>query len=188
MTSRRPSSTPSRSATRRVSAISDSGIPNSRSIRCSIWPAPFSAAFIASVATAVPHIGCSSRGGPGSTTTVGRSRSAGGGTTSPGAVPTGSSTVAPSGTVACLRLPSRTASMSTFGKRLASGRRISAMRSSTAGSSVISRPWKRPTTSAVRSSAVGPSPPLVITRSSPRAAMKESASCMSSGRSPTIVV
>ena len=143
---------------------------------------------MASVATAVPHIGCSSRGGPGSTTIVGPSRPSGGGTTNPGAVPTGSSTVAPSGTIACLRFPARTASMSMSGKRLASGRRISAIRSSTAGSSFISRSWKRPTTSAVRSSAVGPSPPLVITRSNPRAAMKASASCMSWGRSPTIVV
>ena len=69
------------------------------------------------MATAVAHIGCSSRGGPGSTTIVGPSRPSGGGTTSPGAVPTGSSTVAPSGTIACLRFPARTASMSMSGKR-----------------------------------------------------------------------
>ena len=36
------------------------------------------------------------------------------------------------------------------------------MRSSSASSSTISRPAKPATTSAVRSSAVGPSPPLVI--------------------------
>ena len=68
-----------------------------------------------------------------------------------------------------------------------SGRRISAMRSSSASSSTISRPWNSPTTSAVRSSAVGPRPPLVTTRSSPWAAMKRSAASMSSRRSPTIV-
>ena len=50
-------------------------------------------------ATAVLHIGCSSRGGPGSTTTVGVP-----GMTTPGAVPTGSMTCAPAGTIACLRL------------------------------------------------------------------------------------
>ncbi len=79
------------------------------------------------------HIGCSSRGGPGSTTTVGPgagwaprsppralAASGDGATTSPGAVPTGSSTVAPRGIVACLRLPARTASRSRLGKRVAS--------------------------------------------------------------------
>ena len=63
----------------------------------------------ASVSTAAAHIGRSSPGGPGSTTTSGPAPSAGG-TTSPGAVPTGSRIVAPSGTIACLRLPARIAS------------------------------------------------------------------------------
>ena len=45
--------------------------------------------------------------------------------------------------------------------------RMSAIRSSSASSSTISRPWNRPTTSAVRSSAVGPRPPLVMIRSTP---------------------
>ncbi len=40
-----------------VSAISDSGMPNSRSVRCSYVVAPPSAAFSASVATACCHIG-----------------------------------------------------------------------------------------------------------------------------------
>ena len=41
------------------------------------------------------------------------------------------------------------------------------MRPSSASSRTISRPWKRPTTSAVRSSAVGPRPPLVTITSTP---------------------
>ena len=72
-----------------------------------------------------------------------------GGTTSPGAVPTGSSTVAPAGIVACLRLAARIASRSRFGQRVISGLTISAIRSESASSSTISRPWNLPTTSAV---------------------------------------
>ena len=101
-------------------------------------------------ATAVRHIGWSSRGGPGSTTTVGAP-----GTTTPGAVPTGSITCAPSGTIACLRLAARTASKSRSGKRAISGR-ISAIFSSSSASSTSSRPLNRATTSTVISSAVGP--------------------------------
>ena len=41
------------------------------------------------------------------------------------------------------------------------------MRSSSASSSTIGRPGESATTAAVRSSAVGPSPPLVMIRSSP---------------------
>ncbi len=52
------------------------------------------------MAIAAGHIGWSSRGGPGRTT---KTRSPAG-TTKPGAVPTGSSAIAPSGTIACLRL------------------------------------------------------------------------------------
>ena len=71
-------------------------MPNSRSVRCAYVVALAIAACSASVARAVLHIGCSSRGGPGSTTTVGPGlAAAAGATTSPGAVPTGSSTVAP---------------------------------------------------------------------------------------------
>ena len=62
------------------------------------------------------------------------------------------------------------------------------MRSSSAASSTIARPWNSPTTSAVRSSAVGPRPPLVSTSATPCRAMNESAASMSSRRSPTIVV
>ena len=115
------SSTPSRSAILNVSAISDSGIPYSRSIVCRYSVAPLIAAFSASVSTASPHIGCSSLGGPGNTTTVGLLAGSRGGTTSPGAVPIGSSMLAPSGITACLRLLSLIASISRFGQRFASG-------------------------------------------------------------------
>ena len=79
-------------------------------------------------AIAVFHIGWSSRGGPGSTTTVGPVPLAGG-TTRPGAVPTGSSTVAPSGITACLRFDARTASASRPGQRRIIGRRIASISS-----------------------------------------------------------
>ena len=45
--------------------------------------------------------------------------------------------------------------------------------------------WNSPATWAVRSSAVGPSPPLVTIRSTPSWARKASAARMSRGRSPT---
>ena len=88
-------------------------------------------------ATAAGHIACSSRGGPGSTTTTGPSAS----TTSPGAVPAGSSAIAPSGTIACLRVPSRRPSGSNFIRR-ANPATISAIRFSIASSRTISRPLK----------------------------------------------
>ena len=64
--------------------------------------------------------------------------------------------------------------------------RISSIRFSSAASSTISRPLKSATTSAVRSSAVGPRPPLVTISASPSSAMNRSAASRSSGRSPTI--
>ena len=109
-----------------------------------------------------------------------------GGTTSPGAVPTGSSTVAPAGTTACLRLERLRASRSRFGQRASIGSRMPQIRSSSAGSSSISRPENRATISAVRSSAVGPRPPLVTTSAIPCSDMLRSAASRSSGRSPTI--
>ena len=78
-------------------------------IRCSSVVARASTERTAAVSRAAAHIGCSSGGGPGSTTTVGPASPAGG-TTSPGAVPTGSRIVAPAGMIACLRLPARSAS------------------------------------------------------------------------------
>jgi hypothetical protein len=68
-----------------VSASPDSGSPNIRIVCCLYSVRLAIACCTASVPTAVRHIGWSSRGGPGSTTTVGVP-----GTTTPGAVPTGS--------------------------------------------------------------------------------------------------
>ena len=67
--------------------------------------APAIASRKAAVKIALSHISCSSRGGPGKTTTVGPEPPEKG-TTRPGAVPTGSNTVAPAGTTACLRFAS----------------------------------------------------------------------------------
>ena len=105
------------SAARSVSAISDSGMPYRRSVCWRYVVAPAIAAANVSAAVAAGHISCSSRGGPGSTTTVGPPFADAGGTTRPGAVPTGSRIVAPSGTTACLRLDARTASGSRPGQR-----------------------------------------------------------------------
>src|SRR4051812_14389546 len=111
-----------------------------------------------------------------------------GGTTIPGAVPTGSITVAPSGTSACLRLEARTASKSRLRQRFISGSRMSAIRCSSASSNASGRPAKRATTSSVRSSAVGPNPPLVTIRPTPSSARKRSWASMSCGRSPQMVM
>ena len=136
-----------------------------------------------SLATAVRHIGWSSRGGPGSTTMAGFP-----GTTTPGAVPTGSITYAPSGISACLRFAAFTASKSQWLKRAISGFRIAAILSSSPSSSTSSRSVKRATISTVMSSAVGPRPPLVTIRSTSCSARKRSCASMSCGRSPQIVM
>ena len=174
-----------------VLAISDSGMPKSRSMCWRYSVAPVVAARNASVCTAAPHIGRSSRGGPGRTTIVGAGRgpvSSAGGTTSPGAVPTGSSTVAPRGTSACLRFERRIASWSRSGQRIINPSKIFQIRPSSAGSSSDGRPWKSPTTAAVRSSSVGPKPPLVTMRSMPADDSQRKASRTSSGRSPTTML
>src|SRR5690625_182641 len=140
----------------------------------------------AAVCIALCHIGCSSRGGPGNTTTVGVP-----GTTTPGAVPTGSRMCEPAGIIACLRLAARTVAKSGAPaplKRAIIGLRMSAMWASRAGSSTTSRPQNRATVSTVRSSAVGPRPPLVMIRSTPSAARNRSWASMSRGRSPQIVM
>ena len=59
-----------------------------------------------SVSSACGHIACSSRGGPGMTTIAIPSP----GTTRPGAVPAGSTVIAPSGTIACFRFATFSAS------------------------------------------------------------------------------
>ena len=158
-----------------------------RSVRTAKDPAPATASRSARVSSACAHMACSSDGGPGRTTIVGPSPDAGA-DTRPGAVPTGSSTVAPTGTSACLRVPSRHASMSRFGKRCSSGSSFAAIRPCSGSSSARSRPWNAATTSIVRSSAVGPRPPLVITSATPCDASHSRAPRMSSGRSPTTTV
>ena len=55
------------------------------------------------------------------------------------------------------------------------------MRSSSASSSTISRPQKRPTISAVRSSAVGPRPPLVMISAIPSSRMNSRVANRSAG-------
>ena len=101
MISSRSSGTPSASISRSERAISDSGMPEQAHDPLLVGPGALEQrAAAASVSSAVSHIGCSSRGGPGQHEHGRRVP----GTTSPGAVPTGSSTVAPSGTSACLRL------------------------------------------------------------------------------------
>ncbi len=181
MISRSSRSTPPASMSRSERAISDSGIPNSRRIRCSYAPARARTVRSAGVSSAAAHIGWSSRGGPGSTSTAGRSAPSGGGTTRPGAVPTGSRTVAPRGTSACLRLPARIAASSRLRQRPRRRSRIARIRPSSASSSTSGRPANSATTSAVRSSAVGPRPPLVTIRSTPWPARKSSAARRSAG-------
>ena len=123
-------------------------MPNSRSIPVRSRPRPRSRRGTPRVSTAAPHIGCSSRGGPGSTTTVGAGRRPAAARRGPAPCRPGSSTVAPRGTIACLRLAARTASMSRFGQRCGQRRAGSPRsRSSSASSSTISRPWNSPTTS-----------------------------------------
>ena len=178
------SATPPSSISRSDFAISDSGMPNMRSITPPYGSAFSSTAATGSVAIAASHIACSSRGGPGMTITTGPDSA---GTTRPGAVPAGSIVVEPFGITACLRLAARTASRSKPARR-AKAARIRAIFSSISSSSTISRPAKRPTTSAVRSSAVGPRPPLVTIRSIPSSERKRRAPSTSSGRSATIVM
>jgi hypothetical protein len=180
----RPAS--SASCVRIVAASCASSVPHSRTVswRSSVRPAIARAT--GSAATAAGHMPWSSAGGPGSTRTVGPVRPSAGGTTRPGAVPTGARTVAPAGTCACLRTPAAVDSGSARQPRRAISRStISPIRRSRAGSGEEGRPWNEATTSAVRSSAVGPSPPEVMIRATPVPARKARAACRSSGRSPT---
>ncbi len=113
------------------------------------------------------HIGCSSRGGPGSTTTVGPARPSAEGTTSPAPCRPARARSRPRGSSPACGCRARSRRGRGWGSAPRAACRISAIRPSSASSSTISRPWKRPTTSAVRSSAVGPRPPLVRTTSRP---------------------
>ncbi len=128
---------------------------------------PATASWKASVSTARGHIACSSRGGPGSTTIVGLP-----GTTSPARCPPGRSRGRPRARApACgwRRAPRRSPSGGSASSAAAGCRRCRSSRSSSSNSG---RPVNAATISTVRSSAVGPRPPLVITRSTPWSAMK----------------
>ncbi len=83
-------------------------------------------------------------------------------------MPIGSSTTAPCGTNACLRIPASRAAG--FWSMRGNRAMIAAIRCCRASSSSSSTPAKVATTSPVRSSAVGPSPPLVTTSTQPAAA------------------
>ena len=125
----RPSSPCASSAIRSVSAISDSGIPiQPQHLLAQLDGARDSRARMPAVATAAGHIALQLARRPGEHDD--RRAAVDRRTTRPGAVPTGSSTVAPAGTTACLRFDARIASGSRSGQRDISGRRISAIRSS----------------------------------------------------------
>ena len=119
--------------------------------------APATAARSASVSAAVvPHRLQLARRARAAPPPSGRSPVAGG-TTSPGAVPTGSRTVAPSGTTACLRLPRADRLLVEVAPARAAAARGSPRCAPRAPRRGPSRgPRSRATTSAVRSSAVGP--------------------------------
>ena len=144
-------------------AISDSGMPNMRTVWLTYGlGAREHRARPASVASAAGHIACSSRGGPGRTITVGPPST---GTTRPGRGPgrvdRARAARAPSPAFGSPRAAPRGRSASAGRTRRGSA----AIFSSIPSSRTSSRPAKRATTSAVRSSAVGPSPPLVTIRS-----------------------
>ena len=152
-------------------AISDSGSPNRRRIRCSSVPARASSvAQRRGVERRLPHrLQLARRPGQHDDQRAAR----------PSATHAGPARSRPArarsrrrGTSACLRLPARIASSSRLRQRPRSRSRIAQMRSSSASSSASGRPPNSATTSAVRSSAVGPSPPLVTIRSTPWPARK----------------
>ena len=122
------------------------------------------------------NIGFNSRGGPGSSAIIRPFSSI----HKPGAVPPGlSSGSAPSGTIACRTFTSGI-SRPKLRKRPWMARRISSLRCSL-------RPSRSATASRVRSSSVGPSPPLEIT-SGTRSSASRNAALNSSRSSPTIVL
>ena len=135
-----------------------------------------------SVSSALGQSRCSSDGGPGRTTTAPWPVSS----TIPGAVPARPSEIAPAGKVACLRTPG---SKSAYGRGSAARRpcaRRAPISSCSPSSSTSSRPAAFATSSTVRSSCVGPSPPETRHRSARRPSAR--AASISSGRSPTIVI
>ncbi len=102
----------------------------------------------------------------------------------PGAVPARPSETAPSGSVACLTTPG---AKSAYGRRRRSAtvRETRSISASSSESTSMARPATRATSSSVRSSCVGPSPPE--TRQTSACIPSRSASSSSTGSSPTMV-
>ena len=94
----------------------------------------------------------------------------------------------PAGRRACLRFAARTASSSRSGQRGAAARGSPRSAPRAPRRAPSRAPGTRPRPRAVRSSAVGPSPPLVTTRSTPRRPGSAAPPCMSSGGRPTTSV
>ncbi|SHV75627.1 Uncharacterised protein [Mycobacteroides abscessus subsp. abscessus] len=82
-------------------------------------------------------------------------------------MPTGSNICPRAGTSACLAMPTRSASQSTFSQRLAIGRSRSMMAASSTPSKISVVPANSATVGSVISSAVGPKPPDVTIKSTP---------------------
>ena len=140
-----------------------------------------STAATSATSRAASHDAAHSHGGPGSTTiTAPPARS-----TAPGAVPGGGSATAPAGSVACLRAPCSRISCDARAGTVAIAARTIARAPS---SSCRGTPAASATASIVRSSWVGPSPPVITTRSTPDCSACATASRISSRPSPTTVM
>ena len=153
----------------RISSACDSLRPAIRTMRRCRRSAAERAA--SGPSTSASNIGFNSRGGPGSRSTTRGPSSI----HCPGAVPLGlSSSVAPSMTNPCRRLMS--------GICMPRRANLARMRSIVAWSSRMPRPSTRATASRVRSSSVGPSPPVSTSRS-----LRDNASRTSDARSSDVV-
>ena len=139
---------------------------------------------------AVRHIGWSSRGGPGSTTTVGPGAPSRGRHDQPRRRPDRLDAPSrPPGSPPACGCDARIASSSRFGQRSRSGARISQMRPSSASSSTIARPGEL--ADHLGGEVVGRRPEAAAgdqPARRPRPARKRSTACMSSRRSPTITM
>ena len=154
-------------------------------IRCSSIPAPASNPRRGRSPARSPTSAAARRGGPGSTSTSGPGV-AGHDEARRGADRLQHHGARAGPSPACARPPA-SPPRSPSRQRLRIRSTICHTRSSSAASSASARPAKAATTSAVRSSAVGPSPPLVMIRSIPCAARKSQRARRSSGRSPTTI-
>ncbi len=129
-------------------------------------------------ASSVRNMGCISRGGPGRATTCLSAPASRSVATKPGAVPFGFSRIrAPAGNNACLRL------LSVSGMPNSAKRR--SMCCQLGRSNSRATPASCATTSAVRSSSVGPRPPVMNTQSA-RASAVRSTKSRSPRRSPAV--